>query len=322
MHAARSSLLNIHMAIYDKRVRLYNPVTICLGAGGQPLVKSGGAYGWAGRFALPYTMAYGEVVNVHGKTATIDLGRGGGGDDEEGEVDCTPPGLTAAAVVASYHSHSASVDITTHNFRERDAGLELAEAWVKTAVRRRTLASIAAGWAGVPVGHPVCTGDGLALLAGAAGLQQEGALLATGPHAHALHRLLPSPAEVRSASGTGNGNTTCLSLYQRTMAGLHPLAPDTHRAVDASVQDGRLNASQALAVAAASAYRITAIRGPPGTGKTKTIAAVCRAGMQGGERLLLLAPSNAATLRMLESLLQAGVKEGVGLLVAQVGGGG
>ena len=79
----------------------------------------------------------------------------------------------------------------------------------------------------------------------------------------------------------------------------------------------RLNATQSLAVAVASSFRISAIRGPPGTGKTATIATIAMAALACGQRSLLLAPSNAATLRMLESLLAAGAQD-VGIVVATV----
>jgi hypothetical protein len=67
-----------------------------------------------------------------------------------------------------------------------------------------------------------------------------------------------------------------------------------------------LNESQRLAVLNALTHCVSAVRGPPGTGKTSTLSALCGTLVDVGKRVLVVAPANAATTRVLESLVAAG----------------
>ncbi|QDU26088.1 ATP-dependent RecD-like DNA helicase [Anatilimnocola aggregata] len=70
-----------------------------------------------------------------------------------------------------------------------------------------------------------------------------------------------------------------------------------------------LNASQREAIAfALSAQDVAIIHGPPGTGKTTTVAELIRQAAARGEKVLATAPSNMGVDNLLERLLRAGVK--------------
>lgn len=70
-----------------------------------------------------------------------------------------------------------------------------------------------------------------------------------------------------------------------------------------------LNASQRKAVEQAlSARDFALIHGPPGTGKTTTVAELCRQIVARDEKILACAPSNLAVDNLLEKLLDAGVR--------------
>jgi len=75
-----------------------------------------------------------------------------------------------------------------------------------------------------------------------------------------------------------------------------------------SFQFPSLNASQnEAAVNALNTPDITVIHGPPGTGKTTTLVAVCQAILQNEKRILVCAPSNAATDYLTELLASRGL---------------
>lgn len=70
-----------------------------------------------------------------------------------------------------------------------------------------------------------------------------------------------------------------------------------------------LNASQQTAVALAlSARDVALIHGPPGTGKTTTVAEVIRQLVARGEKVLACAPSNIGVDNLFERLLDAGIR--------------
>jgi len=73
-----------------------------------------------------------------------------------------------------------------------------------------------------------------------------------------------------------------------------PSASTSHRYIDFGSLAQDYNSSQRHAGLVAASGEATAIWGPPGTGKTKTLALVLASLLQKGERALLLAPSNAA----------------------------
>ncbi len=68
-----------------------------------------------------------------------------------------------------------------------------------------------------------------------------------------------------------------------------------------------LNASQRAAIEfALSAEDIAIIHGPPGTGKTTSVAAFIRQATRRGEKVLACAPSNTAVDNLLERLVDCG----------------
>lgn len=86
-----------------------------------------------------------------------------------------------------------------------------------------------------------------------------------------------------------------------------PMASRIDQYVDFKLLAGGYNSSQIRAALIAAGGRATAIWGPPGTGKTKTLALVLAYLLQKGERALLLAPSNTAVdqaVRELTALLE------------------
>ena len=83
----------------------------------------------------------------------------------------------------------------------------------------------------------------------------------------------------------------------------------------AACTDG-LNAEQAaLVLDVAAGAPVTLAHGPPGTGKTRTVAAVAAALAAGGETVLVLAQQNVAALNVLRALRAAGC-DGARLLVS------
>lgn len=69
-----------------------------------------------------------------------------------------------------------------------------------------------------------------------------------------------------------------------------------------------LNPAQQVAVGhALAAEDVAVIHGPPGTGKTTAVAALMRAAVARGDRVLACAPSNLAVDNLLEQLIPAGV---------------
>jgi len=77
-----------------------------------------------------------------------------------------------------------------------------------------------------------------------------------------------------------------------------------------------LNANQKAAVTLGLEKQVSLVRGPPGTGKTSTIAAFAGAIAAGSGRVLIIAPANAATLRGLESIVAQDLRS-VALVVSQ-----
>jgi ATP-dependent RNA/DNA helicase IGHMBP2 len=85
--------------------------------------------------------------------------------------------------------------------------------------------------------------------------------------------------------------------------------PPEFAAVQSIKADVELNDSQQAAIAfALSAKDVAIIHGPPGTGKTTTVAELIRQAAKRGQKILATAPSNLAVDNLLERLLRAGVK--------------
>lgn len=86
-------------------------------------------------------------------------------------------------------------------------------------------------------------------------------------------------------------------------------AADAEQPVADEASAPRLNASQREAVRfALSARDIALIHGPPGTGKTTTVAEAIRRLVERGEKVLASAPSNIGVDNLFERLLDAGLR--------------
>jgi len=99
------------------------------------------------------------------------------------------------------------------------------------------------------------------------------------------------------------------AVLRDIIRGEHPAAFD-HGRVPANVAayTSHLNPSQQEAVRhALAAEDIAIIHGPPGTGKTTTVAALIRTAVARGDRVLACAPSNLAVDNLAEQLVAAGV---------------
>lgn len=85
--------------------------------------------------------------------------------------------------------------------------------------------------------------------------------------------------------------------------------PESNPAVHLSFNNHRLNKSQQDAVVAITQNEtITIVHGPPGTGKTTTLAEAIIQLIRGGEKVLVSAPSNTAVDNISKSLIEKGVR--------------
>jgi hypothetical protein len=92
------------------------------------------------------------------------------------------------------------------------------------------------------------------------------------------------------------------------------LSSDQEVAMDLHLE--QLNAAQGAALTNAFTSKVSVIKGPPGTGKTRTIAAIANVALSGNLRVLVIAPGNSASRRILESLVKTGFEEAC-LVVAE-----
>lgn len=84
--------------------------------------------------------------------------------------------------------------------------------------------------------------------------------------------------------------------------------PKNLDALNASLAKSKLNPSQHEAIVLAlSANDLAIIHGPPGTGKTTTVAELIRQAVDRGQRVLACAPSNTGVDNLLEKLVALGV---------------
>lgn len=98
-------------------------------------------------------------------------------------------------------------------------------------------------------------------------------------------------------------------LYELRSTLLGERPPEFAAGVSLLPLEIELNESQRAAIAfALSAKDFAIIHGPPGTGKTTTVAELIRQATQRGDKVLATAPSNLAVDNLLERLLRAGVK--------------
>ena len=67
-----------------------------------------------------------------------------------------------------------------------------------------------------------------------------------------------------------------------------------------------INPAQYTALQNAFLHKVSVIKGPPGTGKTRTIAAIADVVQKGKGRVLIIAPGNSSSRRILESLVKSG----------------
>jgi hypothetical protein len=259
-------------------------------------------------FERPYRLVDGEVApvgGVSGKSALVLL---------------EPGSVAAKDVAAAWDANPASVAVLTNNHRDGDHALEGVEGCIKAALRARVLDTASAH--GYPpdllphfphpgdVGSSVGVRLGLALLAreAYANLQlvsDTAVVRISNSEMKRARKASASAIAMKSGSYAADGSAVVTTADSLTAALPEELA-DT---ID--VYGRALNASQRLALAAAHTHRVTSIRGPPGTGKTSTIAAICQSFVDRADvrRVLVLAPSNAATKRILESLVSRGFED-------------
>ena len=70
-----------------------------------------------------------------------------------------------------------------------------------------------------------------------------------------------------------------------------------------------LNPSQVESLERAFTSKVSVITGPPGTGKTRTIAAIAEVATSTNRRVLIIAPANTASRRILESIVAQGYEK-------------
>jgi len=106
---------------------------------------------------------------------------------------------------------------------------------------------------------------------------------------------------------TARGNRT--AVLRDIILGEQPAAFDNGRIpAQITAYTSHLNPSQQAAVRhALAAEDVAIIHGPPGTGKTTTVAALIRTAVARGDRVLACAPSNLAVDNLAEQLAAAGV---------------
>ncbi|TVP72459.1 MAG: hypothetical protein EA352_12625, partial [Gemmatimonadales bacterium] len=100
-------------------------------------------------------------------------------------------------------------------------------------------------------------------------------------------------------------NIEARSLSHRFASG-GPSCEITPRVPPRPEDTRELNLRQRLAVQVALTQDLCWLWGPPGTGKTSTAAAVARAWVRRGQSVLLVAPTNRAVDRLLETVLRDG----------------
>ncbi|UUO09050.1 AAA domain-containing protein [Blastopirellula sp. J2-11] len=109
-------------------------------------------------------------------------------------------------------------------------------------------------------------------------------------------------AMLKAASASGNRTAELRDV-------LLELQPPSFDEKDDSLTSPQLNASQQAAVQLAlSARDFSIIHGPPGTGKTITLAEIVRAAVARGEKVLACAPSNLAVDNLVERFWACGLK--------------
>ena len=84
------------------------------------------------------------------------------------------------------------------------------------------------------------------------------------------------------------------------------LTDKQRQAIESYIDSNSINPSQYKALQNAFKHKVSVIKGPPGTGKTRTIAAIADVAQKGNKRVLILAPGNSASRRILESLVKSG----------------
>lgn len=107
---------------------------------------------------------------------------------------------------------------------------------------------------------------------------------------------------------TARGNRT--AVLRQIILGEQPASFDNGRIpTNTDAYISHLNPSQQAAVRhALAAEDVAIIHGPPGTGKTTTIAALIQTAVARGDRVLACAPSNLAVDNLAEQLAAAGVR--------------
>lgn len=140
-------------------------------------------------------------------------------------------------------------------------------------------------------------------------LQQSGSeLLGVPVSESALDELASTGDLVRDGQWMYRPSTAALEseLAERvgamvSSAGLDPPELDAPERAGPGTGDDGLTDEQGRAVAQAFAHRLSLITGGPGTGKTATIKAICTRAARDGLRVMLVAPTGRAAVRMSEA---------------------
>lgn len=299
------AVTRIAMESYNKRLRRGAPVEAMLTTGtwaehgirdAHFLPLSDHTSGTRGG-AIAKQVLRGEVFKVDGSMAMADWSSTIANETSTGLL---VPGNDAANAVTRAFKEK-KLKLMSNNFKEKDSPTLDAVRTALDIVRKHHLRS----WSVAE--HSVAAESQSAIVADAGASDW----IASSNLLTALHLLMsqPSSSNARTKKFIFDNRHTF-----RQADGTSVSLPVLAQACEENCT--RLNDSQWEAVRCALSCRVSAIRGPPGTGKTSTLAALSGSIANAGGRVLILAPANSATLRVLESIVEAGNTD-VALLVSK-----
>jgi AAA domain len=273
------SHVTLRMGSYDKRLRNRGPAEFFLYAfpPDRRALSGVGGHGTSrgGKPPLIWRVE-GEVVEVRGKNATVRLhaatARAGpayrGKVDEGGSVD-----VDGLEIIRMWGEKRDNLQIRTNNHSESDLPLGRASCVIKALIR------CCNAYAPTPVRV-----FGIPLPAFSSGSTLEDLVKSVpGAMAWRLFFKMPLPP---LASWNADAATALFKRHDKQLR--------------------LLNESQKKAFVNAHSYPVSVIRGPPGTGKTRTVAAITESFVDDGKRVMLIAPANAGTKRLLSAVKDHG----------------
>ncbi|RYE85051.1 MAG: hypothetical protein EOO65_01135, partial [Methanosarcinales archaeon] len=296
------SKLQVTMCEFDRRVRPRFPIFIDLSHGGHDEVPMGG-------FA-------GECTRVDGRKAFIQLEKPVAG------VIARCFGVSPKSVKLDTNNHAAAAIVLELSVQSLEALIYRYHCMAATA----GAGAAASGAAAVAVGGVVRPGSTpSAALTSVHSTTSDGTIFEMVAKLNMLCErawqayilLFGSPSATSVPHDHGVAGSAATARDRHSLAA-QELSAEQLAAREKAIRchEADLNESQRNAFRDALMRRVTAIQGPPGTGKTRVIAAITEALVDCGERLVLVAPANAATRRVLESLLAAGYDD-VALMVSR-----